>query len=92
MKSVKPVGKKLLVKPVKIETKTASGIYLPEQQQLQKPQGHVVACGRECSGEIKVGDFIQWPMTNNDEYEFDHQGEKHLIISEGYVIAILEDV
>ena len=45
MKRVIPIGKKILVKPVPKKEQTNSGIYLPEAQQQQIPQGTFVSKG-----------------------------------------------
>jgi|TARA_R110000823_G_scaffold65221_2_gene153113 chaperonin GroES len=85
-----PVGKKLLIKQKKAETKTASGLYLPEIAQKKEYKGTVVGIGKSVE-EIKVGDVVQYtehclPTT------MQHDGEDHLLIQEGDVFAILVDV
>ena len=43
--SVKPLEDRVLIKPLEPETKTASGIYLPESAKEKPMQGKVVAVG-----------------------------------------------
>jgi co-chaperonin GroES (HSP10) len=58
-----PIGKKVLVKPVERKTQTKGGIYLPESQQKQPPQGVIVARGEDVTkGCIKK--FLHIKMEN----------------------------
>tara|TARA_Y100000361_G_scaffold138427_1_gene140607 strand:- start:613 stop:888 length:276 start_codon:yes stop_codon:yes gene_type:complete len=82
-----PVGKKLLIKQKLAETKTASGIIIPEIAQKKEYKGTVVGVGAEVK-EIKVGDVVQYadyamptPM--------EHDGEEHLLVQSGDVFAII---
>ena len=56
---VVPVGMKLLIKEIKPETKTKSGLYLPEQFSKQTFQGTVVGRGDEVTS-IEIGDTVQY--------------------------------
>ncbi len=40
-----PIGERVLIKPIKKEEVTKSGIYIPESAQEQKKEGSVVAVG-----------------------------------------------
>ena len=75
-----PVGKKILIRPKKAETKTASGLYLPEIAQKKEYKGEVVGLGQSVE-EIKLGDVVQYtehclPTSMN------HNGEEHLLIQD----------
>ena len=43
--SVKPLEDRILIKPIEAETKTKSGIFLPESAKEKPMQGTVVALG-----------------------------------------------
>lgn len=43
--SVRPLEDRILIKPIEPETKTASGIFLPESAKEKPMQGKVVATG-----------------------------------------------
>ena len=43
--SVKPLEDRVLIKPIEPETKTESGIYVPESAKEKPMQGKVVAMG-----------------------------------------------
>jgi len=85
--TVIPVGRKLLLKKWKVETKTASGLIIPEIAQKKEFKGTVVGKGKDVY-EIEVGDVVQYaehaiptPMM--------HQNVEHLLIQEGDVFAIV---
>ena len=86
---VKPIGNRVLVKGLPKKETTSSGIYLPEQQQIQIPQGTVVAVGALVK-EIKVGDFVQW-LEESNVREMEHEGEPHLIMLDHAIMVTLED-
>tara|TARA_R110001632_G_scaffold167364_1_gene285813 strand:+ start:1285 stop:1596 length:312 start_codon:yes stop_codon:yes gene_type:complete len=84
---VVPVGKKLLIKAIKAETKTSSGLIIPNIAQKNTYKGTVVGRGQGIE-EIQIGDVVQYaehamptPMT--------HMGEQHLLLQEGDVYAIV---
>ena len=88
-----PIGKRVLVKPVEVIKETNSGIYLPESQQKQKPQGTIIARGPEVHKELQIGDFIQWVINMSvDDKEFIHEGERHILLYQDAIICKLENV
>jgi chaperonin GroES len=87
---IKPIGKRVLIKPVKEEERTKSGIYIPESAKEKKKQGIVVEVGTVEDKEfpIKKGDVILYSGYSSEELEFD--GEKYLILESKDVIAKIE--
>ncbi len=80
--AIKPLGDRILVKPLKSEEVTKSGIVLPETAEKErKEQGEVVAIG---DGEkikklnLKVGDKVLFGKYAGDEVEMDKQEYKFL--------------
>ncbi len=80
--AIKPLGDRVLVKPLKQEAVTKSGIVLPETAEKErKEQGEVVAIG---DGEkiqklnLKVGDKVLFGKYAGDEVEMDKQEFKFL--------------
>jgi len=56
--NIKPLGSRIVVKPVKQEQKTEGGIYLPDTASKEKPQeGEVIAVGPDFKG-VKKGDKV----------------------------------
>ena len=86
-----PIGSKILIKQLAVkETYGNSGIYIPEAQQSKENKGHVVAIGEEVE-EINIGDLIQYAKFA-DPVEMEHEGEKHLLIRKGDILAVIIDV
>tara|TARA_B110000196_G_C21152896_1_gene670995 strand:+ start:2529 stop:2810 length:282 start_codon:yes stop_codon:yes gene_type:complete len=87
-----PVGKRILIK--KDEPKETYGggtIYVPDSHQISEYSGVVISIGKEVSNEIKEGDHVQY-ADHCVPVEMDHNGEKHLIINQGDILAVLMDV
>lgn len=94
---IKPLGDRVIVKPLGQEEITASGIVLPDTVDKEKPeQGEVIAVGpgkRLDSGEIapmsvKIGDKVVFRKYSPDEITVD--GEEVLVISENDIVGIVE--
>ena len=89
--NIKPLGERVLIKPVKEEEKTAGGIYIPETAKEKKKQGIVVDIGTtkdEKELPMKKGDVILYTGYSSDELEVD--GEEYLIVSLKDIIAKIE--
>ena len=94
--NIKPIGDRVVVEAAPAETKTASGIYIPETAQ-QKPQnGTVVTVGpgrhAELTGtliptNVKVGDRVLYNKYGVQEQTI--EGQEYLIMRENDIIAIL---
>lgn len=93
---VKPLRENVLIKRVEEENKTAGGIILPDTAKEKPSEGVVIAAGegpRTPDGKIlpmsvKVGDHILFSKWSGTEIKVD--GEPHLIIKEGDILAIVE--
>jgi len=95
--TIKPLGDHILVKPVKAEEVTASGIVLPDTiDKEKKAEGEVIAVGpgkmlengSRASMEVSVGDVVLYKKWGGDEVEI--KGEEHKIISADDVLAIVQ--
>jgi chaperonin GroES len=54
----KPLGDRVLIKVKEVETQTASGIYIPDNAQKEKPtQAEVMAIGSDVK-DVSVGDQV----------------------------------
>lgn len=82
----KPLGERVLVKRAEVETKTASGIYIPDNA-TEKPQtAKVIAIGSKVE-EVKVGDTILFEQYRGTEFKLD--GEDYLILNIENVIGVM---
>ena len=96
MSNVKPLDDRILVKPAERETKTASGIFLPESSKERPVQGKVIAVGpgkllengKRAELGIKKGDTIVYGKYSGTEVEI--KDTKHLILRESEVLGIVE--
>lgn len=90
--NIKPVGERVLIKPIKEEEVTSGGIYIPESAQKEKKEGNIVAVGTYEDGKelpVKKGDHVIYGGFQSDEMEID--GEKYLFIDFKDVLAIVEE-
>lgn len=93
---VKPLGDRILVKPLAAEEKTASGIVLPDTAKEKPQQGEVLAVGsgkllengQKVPLEVKVGDKVIYSKYAGNEIKID--GEECMIMAERDILAIVE--
>lgn len=87
---IRPIGERVLVKLVKMEEKTASGIILPGAGDKDKPNyGEVVALGKGDKIEgINVGDKIVYAKFAGTEIK--DGDEKYLVLNIEDVLAVIE--
>ncbi len=90
--SIKPLGDRAVIAPIKETEKTKSGIILPETVDKEKPaQGRVVAIGGgekiKKSG-IKKGDEVVYEKYSGTEFKVG--GIEYKILKEEEILAILE--
>ncbi len=94
--SVKPLEDRVLIKPSDPETKTESGIYLPESAKEKPIQGKVVAVGPGKlldSGErvkpsVKKGDTVVFGKYAGTEIEI--KNVTHMIMRETELLGVIE--
>lgn len=93
--TIKPIGDKIVVRPVEIEEKTESGIVLPGSAQEKPHQGEVIAVGsgtlspegQRIPLEINVGDQVIYGKFGGTELKLN--GEKLMVLSEKDVLVVL---
>ncbi len=88
--NIKPIGKRILVKPLKMEEKTSSGIILPGQGDKEMPNmGEVLSLGSgEELKEVSPGDKVVYKRYSGTEIKDGE--EKYIILEIEDVLAILE--
>jgi len=83
---LKPIGKRVVIKKLEAEEKTASGIVLPSQAK-EKPQfAEIVAVGEEVN-EVKAGDKVVFKKYVGTEIKVD--GEELTICDVEDILAIM---
>ena len=94
--SVKPLEDRILIKPIEPETKTASGIYLPESAKEKPMQGKVVAVGpgklldngERATPTVKKGDTVVFGKYSGTEIEI--KDITHLIVRESELLGVID--
>jgi len=88
--TIKPLADRVLVEPLAAETKTASGLYIPDSAKEKPQQGTVVAVGKGTKDEpmtVKVGDAVLYGKFSGTELKLD--GNDYLIMRESDIFAII---
>jgi chaperonin GroES len=94
---LKPLGDRLVVKPLEEEEMTSSGIILPETAKEKPQKGEVLAVGpgardedgKRIAMDVSQGDKVLFAKYAGTEIKMD--GEKLLILRESDILAILAD-
>lgn len=89
---VKPLADRVLVKNDKAETKTSSGIIIPEAAQEKTQTATVVEVGpgtEKVKISVKNGDRIMYDKYAGTQIKLD--GEDHLILKMDDIIAVIEN-
>jgi chaperonin GroES len=94
---LKPLGDRLVVKPLEGEDVTASGLVLPETAKEKPQKGEVLAVGpgardedgKRIAMDVKPKDKVLFAKYAGTEFKID--SEKVLILRESDILAILED-
>ena len=93
---VRPLEDRVLVKPLEAETKTASGLFLPEGAKERPMHGTVVAMGpgkmldngTRMQMLVKKGDTVVFGKYAGTEVEI--KNVKHIIVRESELLGVLD--
>ena len=88
--NIKPLADRVLLEPMKAETKTASGIIIPDNAKEKPQKATVVAVGigtKDNPMTVKVGDTVLYGKYSGTELKF--EGKDYLIMSEKDILAII---
>lgn len=88
--SIKPLADRVIVEPLAAETKTASGIIIPDSAKEKPQQGIVKAVGKGTKDEpitVKIGDTVLYGKFAGTDLKF--EGKDYLIMRESDIFAIL---
>ena len=87
---IKPLADRVLVEPKEAETKTASGLYIPDTAKEKPQQGVVIAVGpgtKDEPMELKAGDVVLYGKYAGTEVSY--EDKKYLIMKQSDVLATL---
>jgi chaperonin GroES len=88
--NVRPLADRVIVEPAAAETKTASGIIIPDTAQEKPQRGTIVAVGNGKPDEpltVKVGDSVLYGKYAGTEFKY--EGKDYLIMRESDIFAII---
>lgn len=94
--ALKPLGDRIVVKPIEQDEITAGGIMLPDTAKEKPQKGKVLSIGpggRNEAGaripmDVSVGDTVLFAKYAGTEIKLD--GEKVLVLRESDILAIIE--
>ncbi|MHB8931184.1 MAG: co-chaperone GroES [Melioribacteraceae bacterium] len=87
---IKPLDDRLLVEPMEEETKTSSGLYIPDTAKEKPRMGKVIAVGtdEDLREKIKEGDNVLFAKYGGEEVEMN--GATLKILQRADVLAVVE--
>jgi len=88
--TIKPLADRVLVEPKAAETKTASGIFIPDTVKEKPQEGTIVAVGsgkKDEPMELKKGDRVLYGKYSGTEISV--EGKDYLIMRQSDVLAVL---
>lgn len=90
-----PIGKRIVIKKIEAEERTASGIVLPSSAKEEPQFAEVVAIGAEVEakektkGIVNVGDRVIYSKYAGTSVKLD--GEEYIVVKFEDVLAVVED-
>ena len=85
--NIQPLADYVVAAPEEAATKTASGLYLPDNAQEKPKVAKVIAVGKAAS-EVKVGDRIIYGGYSNEGIK--QEGKEYLLIKSENIYAIVK--
>ena len=88
--NIKPLADRVLIEPAAAETKTASGIIIPDNAKEKPQKGTVVAAGKGTKDDpitVKVGDSVLYGKYAGTDLKL--EGKDYLIMRESDILAII---
>lgn len=88
--NIKPLADRVLIEPAEAETKTASGIIIPDTAKEKPMKGKVLAVGTGKKDEpmtVKIGDHVLYGKYSGTEIQVD--GKDLLIMRESDIFVVL---
>jgi len=94
--NLRPLGDRMVVKPIEQEEVTSSGIYLPETAKEKPQQANVISVGpgardedgKRIAMDVSVGDVVLYARYSGTTIKL--EGKEYLILKESDVLAIVE--
>ncbi|HIE56671.1 MAG TPA: co-chaperone GroES [Anaerolineales bacterium] len=86
--NIQPLGERVLIRPVEEESRTSSGLYIPDTAKEKPQTGIVIAIGDEEDDiPVETGQKVLFPKYTGTEIKLD--GVEHLIMDASDILAII---
>lgn len=93
---LRPLGDRVVIKPLSRETVTKSGIMLPDTAKEKPQEGEILAVGpgkvfdngKRGVLEVSVGQKVLFAKYAGTEFK--HEGQEYLILRESDIVGIVE--
>lgn len=93
---VQPLFDNVLIEPLEAESKTASGIILPDSVKEKPQMGTVIAVGKGKAGQkgevfpmqVKVGDTVMYKKWGGNEVKMDNK--EMTLVSQEDILAVVQ--
>jgi len=86
--NVRPVGERLLLSPVEMESQTSGGIYIPDTAKEKTQQGKVLAVGTLDKISVEVGATVLYDKYSGTEVRVG--SDTFLVVKEKDILAVIE--
>lgn len=93
---IEPLGDNVLIEPLESETKTASGIVIPDTAKEKPQQGRVAAVGpgrveegKHIKMAVKKGDKVMYKKWGGNEIKV--EGKEMLLVKEEDILAVIAE-
>lgn len=88
--TIKPLGTRVLILPLEEESRTSTGIFIPDTAKEKPQRGEVIAIGDEEEEiKVKVGQVVLFPKYSGTDIKLD--GVDHIIMESDDILAILAE-
>ena len=84
---IQPLGTRVVIETLEHESKTPSGIYIPETAKEKPQTGQVLAIGDSEDIRLKVGDKVLFAKYSGTEFKLD--GQEYILMECNDVLARL---
>jgi chaperonin GroES len=98
LRNLKPLGDRVLLKRLDVESKTAGGIYIPDTAKEKAQTAEVIAVGagrlmddgKRVTPAVKAGDIVVIGKYAGTEFGAEVAGDAFVIVREDEILGVVE--